>query len=226
MARKPDKNQPKRPVGAIVAGVVAVLLAGGVYWLSQNIAGVSRGPEQAPNVNLLPPPPPAPPPPPPPPEKQVPPDKQIEPPKNDEPKQADQPKQLTIAGPAQAGGDAFGIKAGSGGGSSIIGGPSETGGATGGGGFAEAAYSRYLGTEMQRAIQADDKLSRQVFAADVAVWFDAAGRLTKAKILRSSGDSRLDQQLVATLEGMRAIGDPPPPAFRFPQKVTVRGRRG
>lgn len=227
MARKPQKKQSGPPRGAIIAGVIAVLMAGGVWWLSQNIAGVTRGPDQVPNVNLLPPPPPAPPPPPPPPEKQPPPDKQIEPPKQDQPKAEDQPRQLTISGPAQAGGDSFGIKAGSGGGSSLIGGPSQnSGGGSGGGGFAEAAYSRYLATEIQRAVQSDDQVNRQVFAVDMAVWIDGEGRLTRAKVVKGSGDAHLDQQLVAALEGMRAIDDPPPSSFRFPQRVTIRGRRG
>lgn len=220
----------RKPVtrGKVIAGVVVVLLAGGLWWMSQNIAGITRGNQPEPTVNLLPPPPPAPPPPPPKPETPPPPDKTIEPPKPaDQPKAADQPKQLTIAGPAQAGGDSFGIKAGSGGGSTVIGGPGEGGGAAagGGGGFADASYGRYLSSELERAIRGNDRVNRQVFSADVAVWIDAAGRLTRARILRGSGDSKLDGQLVAALEAIRSVGEPPPASFRFPQKIAIRGRR-
>ena len=94
------------------------------------------------------------------------------------------------------------------------------------GGFAEASYGRYLSSEIQQTVQSDDHVNRQIFSAEVAVWFDAAGRLTRARILRTSGDGRLDRQLVASLEGMRALGEAPPAAFRFPQRVTIKGRRG
>jgi TonB family protein len=224
MTNDRKKKHPKRPPASVVVGVMVAVLASGIWWLSQNIAGVTRGEAPVPTVNLLPPPPPAPPPPPPPPPPPDPP-KDIEPPKPDAPK-ADDSKQLTIAGPAQAGGDSFGIKAGSGGGMAMVGGPTEGPAQPSGNGFAEAAYSRYLATEIQRAVQADDRVNRQVFAVDLAVWIDGAGRLTRARIVRGSGDSRLDDQLVAALEGMRSVDDPPPPSLRFPQRVAIRGRRG
>ncbi len=205
-----------------VGGLVAVGL--GVWWLSQNISGVNRPDAAVTTVNLLPPPPPAPPPPPPPPEKPPEPDKVVQTPKPQE-ASADQPKQLTIAGPAQAGGDAFGIRAGAGGGQTIGGGPSDGAGGGGGGGFAQASYGRFLSSEIQQVVQSDDHVNRQVFTADVAVWVDGGGRLTRARILRTSGDGKLDHVLVATLEGMRALGEPPPAAFKFPQRVTIRGRR-
>jgi TonB family protein len=227
MTADKKRNSPKRPPAGVVVGVLVAVFAVGIWWLSQNIAGVTRGEPPVPTVNLLPPPPPAPPPPPPPPEKPPEPDKSIEPPKPSDQPKADEPKQLTIAGPAQAGGDSFGIKAGSGGGSTVIGGATEGGPAqSGGNGFAEASYSRYLATEIQRAVQSDDHVNRQVFAVDMAVWIDAGGHLTRARVIRGSGDSHLDEQLVATLEGMRAVGDAPPPSLRFPQRVSIRGRRG
>ena len=178
MTADKKKNRPgRRPPAGVVIGVLVAVFAVGIWWLSQNIAGVTRGEPPVPTVNLLPPPPPAPPPPPPPPEKPPEPDKSIEPPKPSDQPKADEPKQLTIAGPAQAGGDSFGIKAGSGGGSTVIGGPGEggAGGATGGGGFADAAYSRFLGTELQRAVQSNSHLNTHVFNADVAVWLTVQG---------------------------------------------------
>ena len=226
MARKPEKKKPKRPIGGMIAGVVAALMAGGVYWMSQNIAGVSRGPDQVPNVNLLPPPPPQPPPPPPPPEKQPPPDKQIEPPKQDTPKAADQPRQLTISGPAQAGGDAFGIKAGNGGGMSIGGAPTASGPATGGGNsFAEANYRQYVREDLQRAVESDGQLSARVFNAGIGIWIDPDGRLRRAKVTRSSGDPQIDKRLFTLFQTMRPLSEPPPPNMRFPQEISVKSRR-
>jgi periplasmic protein TonB len=221
---QPPRKKPQRRRGAVIAGVVVIALMAGFWVLSRNISGVNIAESPVSTVNLLPPPPPAPPPPPPPKEKPPEPDK-LDPPKPQDPKTPDQPRQLTIAGPAQAGGDAFGIKAGAGGGSSVIGGTQE-GGTPGSGGFAEASYGRYLSSEIQQTIQSDDHVNRQIFAADVAVWIDSLGRLTRAKILKSSGDNKLDRQLVASLEGMGALSEPPPAAFRFPQRVAIKGRRG
>jgi periplasmic protein TonB len=219
-----SKKRTRRSRGPIVAGAVVLTLVAGGWVLSRNISGVNMAEAPMSTVNLLPPPPPAPPPPPPPKEKPPEPDK-VEPPKPQE-QAKDQSRQLTIAGPAQAGGDAFGIKAGTGGGSSLIGGPGDGGAGTGGGGFAEASYGRYLSSEIQQAIQSDDHVNRQIFAADVAVWIDPGGRVTRARILKSSGDGKLDRQLVASLQGMGALGEPPPAAFRFPQRVAIKGRRG
>ncbi len=63
------RRPPSATRGRIITAVVLVALAGGLYWLSQNIAGVTRPDQIQPTVNLLPPPPPAPPPPPPPPHR-------------------------------------------------------------------------------------------------------------------------------------------------------------
>jgi periplasmic protein TonB len=225
-----QKTSPKKkrgpPRGLLVAFGALGVLGLGLWVLSENIAGVNLNDPPASQVNLLPPPPPAPPPPPPPKEKPPEPDKAIVPPKPDAQAKSDESKQLTIAGPAQAGGDAFGIKAGSGGGSSLIGGPGNGAGNGGGGGFAEASWGRYLSSEIQQKVQSDDQVNRRIFAAVVAVWVDAGGRLTKAVLMKSSGDSKLDRQLVASLEDIGSVGEPPPASFRFPQRVAIQGKRG
>ncbi len=220
---RPRKGPPR---GLLVAFGGLSLLGVGLWLLSRNIAGVNLNDPPASQVNLLPPPPPAPPPPPPPKEKPPEPDKAIVPPKPEaQPKAADQPKQLTIAGPAQAGGDSFGIKAGSGGGSTIIGG-SPTG-KKGGGGFADGELGplRHLG-DQHRVIEANNRVNHRVFAAVVDVWVDASGRLTKATIRKSSGDPKLDHDLVASVEDIGSVGEPPPASFRFPQRVAIQGKRG
>lgn len=217
---RPRKGPPR---GLLVAFGVVAVLGVGLWLLSRNIAGVNMNEPPASQVNLLPPPPPTPPPPPPPKEKPPEPDKAIEPPKPEaQPKAADQPKQLTIAGPAQAGGDSFGVKAGSGGGSTIIGG-SPTG-KEGGGGFADASWGRFVTSEITRVIEANNRVNHRVFAAVVDVWVDASGRLTKATIRKSSGDPKLDHDLVASVEGIGSLGEPPPASLRFPARIALEGK--
>jgi TonB family protein len=95
---------------------------------------------------------------------------------------------------------------------------------TPGGGFGDATYSRYMGSELQQRIQEDDRVNRLVFSADVSVWVDSNGRVTQVRILRSSGDAKTDDALVTALQGMPAL-DAPPASLQFPQKVAIRGRR-
>ena len=211
----------------IYVGVGLAVAAAGIWLFSQQIAVLNRpSAPPAPAVNLLPPPPPPPPPPPEPKEPPPPPDKQMDAPKpDDQPKTQSQPQQLTINGPAQAGGDAFGIGAGKGGGSSVLGGPGEGGPVGNGGGFAEAAYRRFMASEIQQAVQANSRIDHAFNTADVAVWMSPTGRVTHVKIRKSTGDAKLDGEIVATLEHMAPLSEPPPPQFQFPREVTVRGAR-
>jgi TonB family protein len=104
------------------------------------------------------------------------------------------------------------------------------GGASGGcvgancGGIATGFYGRYLSSALQDRIQDNDRVNRQVFSADFAVWISSGGQLSRAEILRSSGNSKRDQILLAVLQAVRGL-DPPPAGLRFPQKITVRGSR-
>jgi outer membrane biosynthesis protein TonB len=207
-----------------IATPVAIVLALGVaVWrFAGDTAGERREAPQVPTVILTPPPPPPPPPTPKPPEPQKTVQTEVPTPQPTEQPKSDAPKQLTINGPAQAGSDSFGVGAGAGGGSSVNGDPNGTG--TGGGGFAEAAYRRQLASALQAAIQADDRASRLVFAAQVRVWVSPEGRVSKVTIAKSTGDARTDGVVVTAL--MQAEGiDAPPPQLRFPALVALRGRR-
>lgn len=197
-----------------VPGALVLAVAGLILYFLHDTSGVRR--EAAPLPTLiatLPPPPPPPPPqqkPPPEEEKKV--DEEQKP--TEQPKDVSPPRQITEAGPAQAGSDAFGIQSGSG-----------DGDVGSGGGFGDANYSRYMGSALQQAIQNDDRINRLVFSADIAIWVNESGHVTRAEILRSSGDSKVDETLVAALEAMPALDEPPPSTLEFPQRITVRGRR-
>ena len=107
---------------------------------------------------------------------------------------------------------------------SVIGGSGE-GGPVGNGGFAEATYRRFMASEIQQAVQANSRIDHAFNTADVAVWVSPAGRVTHVKIRKSTGDAKLDGEIVATLEHMAPLSEPPPPQFQFPREVTVRGTR-
>ncbi|HEX4160226.1 MAG TPA: energy transducer TonB [Rhizomicrobium sp.] len=199
--------------GLAIPGVILLVIAGAVLYFLHDTAGIRREAPPLPTlVATLPPPPP-----PPPPKQQPEPEKKME----EQPKQINQPKEvnsapkaITEAGPAQAGSDAFGIQAGSGDGNV---GP--------GGGFGDGNYTRYLGTALQQSIQNDDRVNHLVFTADMEVWVDPNGHVTRAAVLKSTGDSKIDQDLVAALQEMPALDEPPPADLQFPQRVRIEGRR-
>ncbi|HEY3639076.1 MAG TPA: energy transducer TonB [Rhizomicrobium sp.] len=196
-----------------IPGAILLAIGGLVLYFLHDTAGIRREAPPLPTlIASLPPPPP-----PPPPKQQPEPEKKVE----EQPKQVSQPKEtnsapktITEAGPAQAGSDAFGIQAGSG-----------DGNVGSGGGLNDGNYSRYLGTALQQSVQNNDRVNHLVFTADMAVWVDANGHVTRASVLKSTGDSKIDQDLVATLQDMPALDEPPPSDLQFPQRVRIEGRR-
>ncbi|HZZ90765.1 MAG TPA: energy transducer TonB [Caulobacteraceae bacterium] len=225
---EPEVSALRRMARRYAPYAVAFVLLASLMILLWNMAHdhttLIRQTPTMPIVALTAPPPPPPPPPksPPPPE---PPKVQMETP---QPQQNDQPKappqQLTINGPPQAGGDSFGLSAGNGGGSVIGGGQGPGGG--GDGGFAESAYTRYLTGYIQQAVQQDDRVTRSVFQLDVQLWVDRGGRVTSASVVKTSGDGKLDRQVISVLQNMR-LDQSPPAAFKnyFSHRITIRGRR-
>ena len=196
-----------------IPGAILLVIAGVVLYFLHDTAGIRREAPPLPTlVATLPPPPP----PPPPPKQQPEVEKKIDEPKQiEQPKEANSaPKAITEAGPAQAGSDAFGIQAGSG-----------DGNVGSSGGFGDTNYSRYLGTALQQSIQNNDRVNHLVFTADMAVWVDPNGHVTRASVLKSTGDSKIDQDLVAALQDMPALDEPPPSDLQFPQRVRIEGRR-
>jgi TonB family protein len=206
-----QEDWPSRLRSLMIPGAILLTIAGVTFYFLHDTAGIRREAPPLPTlIATLPPPPPPPP-------KQTEPEKKIVEQQKpvEQPRQADNsPKPVTINGPAQAGNDAFNVGAGSGGGD--IG---------SGSGIGEASYTHYLGSALQQTIQNDDRLNHLVFAADMAVWVDPNGRITRAKVLRTSGDHNVDESLVAVLESMPALDEPPPSTLPFPQRVRIEGRR-
>lgn len=215
---------------ALIALAVAAVLAL-VWYLYTGINGVHGVKvEDEPPVTISPMLPPPPPPPPPPPKPQ---DKPPEP--QDKPTPAptpspspkpDAPAPMQMNADAQSG--ASGIASGSGSGSGAPGGtgtclapPCGIGGS--GGGSMDGFYGRYLSGLLQQRVQRDGKVNRSVFSADFAIWI-TDGHVTRAELVRSSGDDRRDQLLKAIIEGTTGL-NAPPVSFKLPQRITVRGRK-
>ena len=140
------------------------------------------------------------------------------------PKAAAAPAAVSINGPAQAGSDAFGLQAGNGGGLGGSGGCVGPNCGGGGNGMSEVFYRRYLSAVLQEKVQRDDRVNRLVFSADFAITISPSGRVTSVSVIKTSGREDRDASLKAILLAISNL-DPPPSAVRFPQRITVRGRR-
>lgn len=217
---------------SIIFGICGFLLLIGLAWfIYRSMSDVNAVKVDAPSqtvVDLTPPPPP---PPPPPPEPQVkPPEPTDAPTPTPTPAPVPQaPAPMNIAGPAQAGSDSFGLQSGTGGGIGSPGGngtclrpPCGGGGPTGA--FSDGLYRRALAGALQGYIDRDKKLRREPFTADFEISVTPSGAISRVVLVRGSSKTEIDGQLKAILESIRGL-DAPPGGIRFPQKITVRGRR-
>ncbi|MFM9978823.1 MAG: TonB C-terminal domain-containing protein [Sphingomonadaceae bacterium] len=135
---------------------------------------------------------------------------------------------MTMNADVQAG--TSGIAAGSGagmgapgGGGTCIGPNCGRGG--GGGGISDDFFGRYLQSELQQRMQSNGRINRLAFTAEFAIEVNGNGRVTSAALVRSTGDQARDALLRDALEAVRGL-DAPPATMRWPQKITVRGRKG
>jgi hypothetical protein len=182
-------------------------LAGGIWYLLHGTGSERREAPPLPTLQATLPPPPPPKEKPPEPEKKVVEEQKTETP---QPKEMDAPKPVTINGPAQAGSDAFNLGAGNGSGMAA------------GGGFGAESYSRYLTSILQNAIEENDKLNHLAFNAQVTAWVDENRRL-HVRLLQSSGDSKIDDSIVAAAQQLPALDEEPPGALQF--RLAIHSRR-
>jgi hypothetical protein len=239
---QPDKFEDfedRSPVREALPYGIGLLLVGVLMWFVYQqltvVGGVRVTDEPKSIVDVIPLPPPPPPPPPPPESKEKPPEptEQAQPSPTEAPK-APQPQAapVSIAAPAQAGADSYGVAAGNGGG---IGSPGSAGTCLGtncgaapsGGGMTEGFYRRYLSSALEDRVRGDDKLSRLVFSADLALTVTGDGRVTGVRLLgvRGRNDDESMRKLAALLSDVRGL-NAPPSSMVFPQRITVRGRKG
>jgi len=216
----------RRPIGPkLLGGAALVALVAGLWWAAhQQVTVTRKTAEDSVLIPVVPPPPPPPPPPEPPkPEvkpEEVPPQPENQPrptpqPPNPSPQAApSQGQAVSINGPAQAGGDAFNIGSGTGGGM-------RGGGAIGNalGGFNRAAYASYLEGEFRRAWEADKTLRTAALRAHVRVWIDASGRITRVEATGSDMADTIQNALVG--HSVR----PPDPSLGMPVALSLDIRR-
>ena len=169
--------------------------------------------------------PPPPPPPPPPPKEQPPETEQQE--ENFEPEEAAEPEpQAADPEPAPMGTniegngpDAFGLAKGGGGG--LIGGK-------GGGGKKGSKYGAYAAkvqTSVVQALRSHKKTKSASMNVTARIWLDASGRVTRATLTGSSGDSVRDAAIREEILTGLQFQAPPPDGMPMPIVMRLKATR-
>jgi outer membrane biosynthesis protein TonB len=176
---------------------------------------------------VLPPPPPPPPPPqqpPPQPQKmleqpkvttpEAPKPAQAKPsPQKSAPSAVPRPPGNPLTAEAGPGANPYGLAVGNGGGDTI------GGGGGGGGGSRFGYYAGLIQSQIQAALQRDEKTRYGRYGLMVRVWLGPSGQVTRASLVGSTGNATLDGAIARVL-GSLAIGEAPPQDM--PQPVNLR----
>ena len=192
--------------GAVVVGVVVLVL----LWF---VRSMQHQPEEAKRqtvqtVKLIRPPPPPPEPPPPPPEEKVDEPLPQETPEEAPPDEAAPSEQLGLDAEGVAGSDGFGLAARKG------------GRELGLGGAAFAWYTTMLKDSILDVLSADERVRRGSYQVTVRVWLTNAGDVERIKLASTSGNRELDEAIEHALEKMGRVREAPP--LEMPQPVTLR----
>lgn len=209
--------------GAVALGLAVAVLIG--LWLRDMLLSDKPvKPMKLQQITLVRPPPPPKPPEEKPPEPEIKEEVKLdEPQPTPEPQQADAPPpgpDLGVDAEGTGEGDGFGL-VGKKGGADLVGGGGRGGNpwAWYGGLLGEAANAAF-----QQALAREKALKDKNYKVIIHVWLDNAGKVTRAALVDSTGDPRVDEILKDALRDMRALREPPPGDMPQPVKVRVTSR--
>lgn len=211
----------------IALGVLlALFLVWFIYISVTGVHGVAVKQEAPPTISPLLPPPPPPPPPPKEVVKQETPTEKPTPSPSPEPaKTPDAPAPMQMNAEAQSGAGSIAAGSGQGGGS-----PGGTGTCItdcGGGapqGLNDGLYRQYLRSALQAAVLRDARVKKLSFTADFDIVITPDGRIERARVRRSTGNSQRDDDLLSILQTITGLRKPPV-SSRYPVTINIQGRR-
>lgn len=210
----------------IVAGIL--VLGIGVYFMPKPKGSAPERKVEKIVMVQLPPPPPPKLPPPPPPKVQPPPEKMEkqapveEKPKEAAPKKADNPPS-TLATGIKGDGPGMGLaSSGNGlGGGPTIGGPTGVGGG--------GKWDRYAGQVQSKIGDALRRHPRtknaRIARLEVRIWPDGTGRVTRAQLASSTGDTGLDSAIQDKILTGLQLAEPPPAGMKLPIVLRLTASR-
>lgn len=206
---------------AVIAGGLVLLVLGvGAYFLMGGEKQAPRKVTEFTMVKIMPPPPP-----PPPQEQPVP--KMIEQPKMvmPEDKPAPVPPQPKTSAPptgplgldakGEGPGDAFNL-AGNAGGNGLL---------SGGGGSRWGWYASIVQDQVGQVLRSNSETRRATFDADVEIWADASGRVTRVRLKSSTHDAALDRAIENQVFAGMVLREPPPSDMPMPMVLHSNARQ-
>lgn len=89
---------------------------------------------------------------------------------------------------------------------------------------ADRLWGRNIANALETHVENSKKVNVDAFVSEYDVWVSTSGVLTRAKIVRSSGNAKLDQTVLALLLTARGL-KPRPESLPSPQRVKVGRKR-
>ena len=206
-------------------GIVAVLLVVAVIFVGQSFSGKKKPPHKVPEVTMVkiistPPPPP----PPPPPQPKIAEEKMVEQVQVDD-AEAKPEENAALPGSdlgtsitGNGGPDAFGLTGSRGNGS--LG-----GGGARGSGSRWGWYAGQVQATIAEALRKNSRTREANFRVEVRIWPDLTGRITRAQLVGSTGDSGIDAAIKADVLAGLQLKEPPPAGMPLPIVMRLRANR-
>lgn len=88
----------------------------------------------------------------------------------------------------------------------------------------DAMLNDAINSAFQNALAREKELKDKNYKVVVKVWIDAQGDVTRAALVDTSGDPKVDELLKETLRNMRALREGPPPDMPQPVRIRVTSR--
>lgn len=223
-APKKRRRKEANPLPWVLLAVA--LIIGAVWFVSRGSTPHAKPKAEGPVVDLLPPPPPpVTPPPPPPPVTPPPPEEEEmlaqEPVPEDEPspeEAAPEPPSDLDLGPGSAGGTGPALGGGGGGKGTL--GSNKRGSASKYGWYAAKVQSA-----IRQALSGNPSTRSAALSLQVKIWADTDGRITRAQLVGSSGNSSVDQSIKnQVLTGLQ-LPQAPPADMPMPIHLRITARK-
>ena len=88
-----------------------------------------------------------------------------------------------------------------------------------------SAYANQTGSRISQALRDNARTRTLKIDITVRVWVDVTGRITRAKLDSSTGDTALDAFICGEIIAGKQLSQPPPDGMAMPINMKVTGRR-